>query len=63
MLPYAIFIGMAISMLFGVVYIDQYVNDVGLAESLVANLGILLGIIASVICISLQVMLSIAEGQ
>ena len=58
LLPYVIFI----SMVFGVVYINEYVNDFGLVESFVANVGILLGIIASVICISLQVMLSIAEG-
>ena len=58
LLPYAIFI----SMVFGVVCINEYVNDFGLAESFIANVGILLGIIASVICISLQVMLSIAEG-
>lgn len=58
LLPYAIFI----SMVFGVVYINEHVNDFGLVESFIANVGILLGIIASVICISLQVMLSIAEG-
>lgn len=58
LLPYAIFI----SMVFGVVYINEHVHDFGLAESFIANAGILLGIIASVICVSLQVMLSIAEG-
>lgn len=58
LLPYAIFI----SMVFGVVYINEYVNDFGLVESFIANVGILSGIIASVICVSLQVMLSVAEG-
>ncbi len=58
LLPYAIFI----SMVFGVVYINEYVDDFGLAESFIANVGILLGIIASIICVSLQVMLSVAEG-
>lgn len=58
LLPYAIFI----SMVFGVVYINEYVNDFGLVESFIANVGILLGIIASIICVSLQVMLSVAEG-
>ena len=58
LLPYAIFI----SMVFGVVYINEHVHDFGLVESFIANVGILLGIIASVICVSIQVMLSIAEG-
>lgn len=58
LLPYTIFI----SMVFGVVYINEYVQEIGLAQPFVANVGIGLGVIASVICISLQFLLSITES-
>lgn len=58
LLPYAIFM----SMVFGVVYINAHIQEIGLAQSFVADVGIGLGIIASVICISLQILLSIRES-
>lgn len=58
LLPYTIFI----SMVFGVVYINEHVHDFGLAQAFVANAGIVLGIVSSVICVSLQIILSVADS-
>ncbi len=58
LLPYVIFI----SMVFAVVYINEHVHDFGLAQAFIANVGIVLGIIASVICVSLQIILSVADS-
>lgn len=58
LLPYAIFI----SMVFGVVYINEHVHDFGLTQAFIANVGIVLGAIASIICVSLQIILSVAEN-
>ncbi len=51
-----------IGMMFAAVYINEHVQDFGLYESFIADLGIGIGIITTVICISLQIILSIAEN-
>lgn len=58
LLPYTIFV----SMMFGVIYINEHVQDYGLTEAFVADVGIVLGIIASIITVSLQVILSSADS-
>ena len=51
-----------IGMMFAAVFINEHVNDFGLYESFIANLGIGLGIITTIICVALQIILSIAEN-
>ena len=55
--PYTIFM----SMVFGVVYIDQYVQDIGFDQANVANAGIVLGLISAVTCVMLRVRLASSD--
>ncbi len=50
-----------IGMMFAAVYINEHVQDFGMHKPFVANAGIALGIVASVICIALQAILFVAE--
>ena len=50
-----------IGMMFASVYINKHVQDFGMQKSFIANAGIALGIVASVICIALQAILFVAE--
>ena len=52
--PYTIFM----SMVFGVVYFDNQVQDSSFIQAIVANTGILLGFITTVICVTMQTRLS-----
>ena len=52
--PYTIFM----SMVFGVVYFDNQVQDSSFIQAIVANTGILLGFITTVICVTMQTQLS-----
>ena len=57
LLPITIFF----SMMFGVVFINEHVKDFGLSGAFIANLGIVLGIMATVLCVPLQVLLLVTE--
>ncbi len=52
-----------IGMMFAAVYINKHVQDFGLNPSFIANAGIALGLMASLICVSLQALLFVAEKQ
>ena len=49
------------SMMFGVVFINEHVQAFGLSGAFIANLGIVLGIMATVLCVPLQVLLLVTE--
>lgn len=49
------------SMMFGAIFINQHVQDFGLPGTFIANLGIFLGIMATVLCVPLQVLLLVTE--
>ena len=49
------------SMVFAVVFINERVQDFGVSEAFIANLGIGLGFVASVVCVPLQFVLSVTE--
>ena len=57
LLPITIFF----SMMFGAVFINERVQDFGLSRAFIANLGIFLGIMATVLCVPLQVLLLVTE--
>ena len=50
-----------IGMMFAAVYINEHVQHFGMRKPIIANAGIALGVIASVICIALQIILFLAE--
>ncbi len=50
-----------IGMMFAAVYINEHVQDFGMQKPFIANAGIALGIVASVICVPLQAILFVAE--
>lgn len=50
-----------IGMMFAAVYISEHVQDFGMQKSFIANAGIALGIMATVICVALQAILFVAE--
>lgn len=57
LLPITIFF----SMMFGAIFINERVQDFGLSEAFIANLGIFLGIMATVLCVPLQIFLLVTE--
>lgn len=50
-----------ISMMFAAVYIHGHVQKIGIQQSFAADAGIFLGVLSTLICIALQVMLFTAE--
>ena len=50
-----------IGMMFAAVYINEHVQHFGMRKPFIANAGIVLGVLASVICIALQTILFLAE--
>ena len=54
---------MIILIMFAAVYINKHVHDFGLQQPFIANGGIFLGVMASLMCISLQSIRFAAEKQ
>ena len=52
-----------IGMMFAAVYINEHVQDFGLRQSFIADVGLALGAIATAICCSLQAILFVALKQ
>ena len=52
-----------IGMMFAAVYINKHVQDFGLQQSFIANGGIILGVVASLNCVSLQAIRFISENN
>ena len=48
-------------MMFASVYINEHIGDYGLPKPFIADFGLVLGILATIICLSLQAILHIAE--